>query len=62
MEERRQNIGEPEIHFMTDDFPSRGTSNAPTSPPISVGMLRDKIFNGHNILEANVNVSVLLLS
>ena len=35
MEEGRQNIGEPEIHFMTDDFPSRGTSNAPTSPPIS---------------------------
>ena len=53
---------EPEILIMTDDSPSRHTSNAPSSLPISDYNGSEQYADGHNNLETNLNVSALLLS
>ena len=47
---------------MIDDSPSRDTFNYPSFLTISAYDALEQNTNGHNTLEANLNVSALLLS
>ena len=50
------------IDIITDDSPSQDTSNTPNFPAISNYNGLEQNTDGHNTLETNLNVSVLLLS
>ena len=47
---------------MKDDLPLWGTFNAPSIPTISDYDYLEQNIDGHNTLETNLNISVLLLS
>ena len=47
---------------MKDDLPLRGTSNAPSIPAISDYNYLEQNIDGHDLLETNLNIIVLLLS
>ena len=60
--EGRKNNWEPAIHIMTDDSPSRDTSNTPSFPTILDYNGSEEDNDHHDTLDTNLNVSALFLS